>query len=81
MDTNKMTTEELTKRRVEFLIKLKELMTEYVARINYTPFGDDPCRYSIVTDGHLKESWGNETLMRDIEDDEIDECINQLTII
>lgn len=81
MDINKMTTEELTKRRVEFLTKLMELMTEYVASINYTSFGDDPCRYSIVTDGHLKESWENKTLMRDIEDDEIDECINQLTIV
>lgn len=81
MDINKLTTEELTKRRIEFLIKLKELMSEYVAYINYTPFGDDPCRYSIVTDGHLKESWENKTLMRGIEDDEIDECIYQLTII
>ncbi|MDR1865966.1 MAG: hypothetical protein LBR08_10400 [Bacteroidales bacterium] len=56
--------EELRKRRVEFLGKLRDLLEEYVAVVSYerTSLIDGDDYFYIVTDAHQRESWDNMTV-------------------
>lgn len=80
MSTEKSTIEELQKRKIEFLEKLKNLLDEYMAVVNYNHYSGDenPYCFEIITDGHIAESWGNKTVLKDLDEDSIDEYIKQL---
>lgn len=69
-----MTTQELKTRKIEFLVKLKDLIIEYNVAIG---INDDHSVY-IVTDGHESESWNAETCIKDIDDEYIDDALNSL---
>lgn len=80
MSTEKPTTEELQKRKIEFLEKLKNLLDEYMVVVNYNHYSGDenPYCFEIITDGHIDESWGSKTVLKDFDEDCIDEYIKQL---
>ena len=79
---SKLTSEELQKRKVEFLKGLRNLLSEYNVAIDYNSYGDseNPFCYTIVTDGHLDESWENVTILKELDEDCIDEYNNNLNL-
>lgn len=79
MTSENLTPKELHARKVEFLKKLKELLEDYVAVIgyNYGRCSKNPDCFSIVTDGHIRTSWENETILEELDEDHIDFWIEQ----
>lgn len=69
-----MNKEELKVRKIEFLEKLKDLLSEYNVGVIINTDGI----ISIVTDGHEGESWQNETLIDDLTEECIENALNLL---
>lgn len=79
MTSENLTPEELHARKVEFLKKLKKLLEDYVAAINYNTgyYNKYPDCFSIVTDGHIRTSWQNKTVLEELDGDHINSWIEQ----
>lgn len=69
-----MTKEELKTRKIEFLEKFHDLMSEYIVAMDVNP---DKTIY-IVTDGHIPESWENETIIDELTEDCITSALNSI---
>lgn len=69
-----MDVQELRKRKVEFLEKWKELMSEYNVVMGINMEGT----FYIVTDGHEGQSWNDETIINDLTEECIDDALNVL---
>lgn len=82
MTTEKPTSEELRKRKIEFLSKLKELIEDYVADVTYfdLTYSGKPEHYGITTDAHLLESWDDTVFLKELKEEDIDFCIDELKL-
>ena len=69
-----MNKEELKTRKIEFLEKFKDLMSDYNVAMGVNSDGT----IYIVTDGHKDESWNEETLINDLTEECIEEVLNIL---
>ncbi len=82
MTIEKPASEELRKRKIEFLSKLKELIKDYAAEVSYfdSTYRGMPEHYAITTDAHLSESWNGTVYLKELEEEEIDFCIDELKL-
>lgn len=82
METEKLTFNELQRRKIEFFSKLKELIDAYVVDITYfdSTYSGKPEHYGITTDAHLLESWDNTVFLKELNEEEIDFCIDELKL-
>lgn len=82
MTIEKPASEELRKRKIEFLSKLKELIKDYAAEVSYfdLTYRGMPEHYAITTDAHHSESWNGTVYLKELEEEEIDFCIDELKL-
>lgn len=67
--------ERLKVRKIEFLKKLKDLMSEYIVTMGVNP--DDGGIY-IVTNRHEVAGWESRTLINDLTEECIEDALNVL---